>query len=99
MYGGDYGALDEIGIDISSHKSQNVNEFKNVDFDLVITVCGHANENCPLFPGKARVVHVGFEDPPQLAKNAKNEDEALDCYRKVRDEIRIFVETLPEFFD
>jgi len=62
----------------------------------VVTVCAHAYESCPLFPGRTRVVHVGFDDPPRLAKQAKSEEEALDCYRKVRDEIRRFVESLPE---
>ena len=64
-------------------------------FDYVVTVCGHANENGPMFPGKAKVVHVGFDDPPRLAKAAGTEEETLNCYRRVRDEIRAFVETLP----
>jgi arsenate reductase len=67
-----------------------------IRFDYVITVCGHANETCPMFPGKAKVVHVGFDDPPTLAKDATTEEEALAHYRRVRDEIRAFVETLPE---
>ena len=58
-----------------------VDEVKDVGLDYVVTVCGHANENCPLFPGKAKVVHVGFDDPPQLAKGAKTEEEALNHYR------------------
>ncbi len=87
----------EAGVDISSHKSKLLSELGDVDFDYVITVCGHANENCPLFAGKAKVVHVGFDDPPALAKEAKSEKEALDCYRRVRDEIKAFVEKLPEF--
>lgn len=86
----------EAGVDISGHKSQHVAEFKDVKFDYVVTVCGHANENCPVFPGAAKVVHIGFDDPPRLAKDAKTEQEALDCYRRVRDEIRSFVETLPD---
>ncbi len=88
----------EAGVDISGHKSQNVSEFKEVDLDYVVTVCGHANENCPFFPGKAKVVHVGFDDPPMLAKECTTEEEELDCYRRVRDEIRIFVERIPERF-
>ena len=87
----------EAGVDISSHKSKLLSELGDVDFDYVITVCGHANENCPVFMGKAKVVHIGFDDPPALAKEAKNEQEALDCYRRVRDEIKAFVEKLPEF--
>ena len=61
----------------------------------VVTVCGHAYETCPIFPGKAKVVHVGFDDPPKLAADAKTEDEALDHYRRVREEIRTFIEGLP----
>ena len=86
----------EAGVDITSHKSQLLNEFDGVEFDYVVTVCGHANESCPMFPGKTKVVHVGFDDPPKMAKEAKSEEEALNCYRKVRDEIKKFVETLPE---
>jgi arsenate reductase (thioredoxin) len=86
----------EAGVDISGHKSKNVDAVKDVPFDYVVTVCGNANETCPLWlRGKARVVHVGFDDPPALAKKAKNEDEALGHYRRVRDEIRAFIGTLP----
>jgi arsenate reductase len=67
----------------------------NVTFDYVITVCDDAREQCPFFPGKAKAVHVSFEDPPRLAEQAKNEQEALNHYRRVRDEIRAFVERLP----
>ena len=88
-------AMAEAGVDISRHRSKNVSEVMDVPFDYVVTVCGHANENCPIFPGKAKVVHVGFDDPPRLAKAAKTEQEALAHYRRVRDEIRAFVETLP----
>jgi arsenate reductase len=68
----------------------------DIPFDYVVTVCGQANETCPMFPGKAKVVHVGFDDPPKLAKDARTQEEALDSYRRVRDEIRQYVETLPE---
>ena len=85
----------EAGVDISGQRSKTVDAVDQVDFDYVITVCGHANESCPLFPGGAKVVHVGFDDPPTLARAAKNEAEALVHYRRVRDEIRAFVETLP----
>ena len=88
--------MKEAGVDISGHRSKLVTEFKDVPFDYVVTVCGHANETCPFFPGKTKVVHVGFDDPPKLAKGAKTEEEALDHYRRVRDEIRTFVERLPE---
>jgi len=85
----------EAGVNISAHRSKTVAELGPVHYDYVVTVCGHANEHCPLFPGKAKIVHVGFDDPPQLAKAAKTEEEALAHYRRVRDEIRAFVETLP----
>ncbi|HDS84855.1 MAG TPA: arsenate reductase ArsC [Phycisphaerales bacterium] len=86
----------EAGVDISKQYSKHLDQVKEMDFDYVVTVCGHANENCPMFPGKAKVIHVGFDDPPALAKNAKTEQEAIDCYRRVRDEIRTFIEQLPE---
>jgi arsenate reductase len=85
----------EAGVDISGHRSQYIDEFKDIQLDVVITVCGHANEHCPIFPGTTKVVHVGFDDPPKLAEEAKSEQEALDCYRRVRDEIKAFIETLP----
>jgi arsenate reductase len=85
----------EAGIDISGQKSKTVEELGPVQFDYVITVCSHANENCPIFPGRAKVIHVGFDDPPKLAESAKTEEEALAYYRRVREEIRGFVKTLP----
>ena len=89
-------AMAEAGVDISGHRSKHVDELKDVPFDYVVTVCDHARESCPLFLGKAKVVHVGFDDPPHLARGAKTEEEALGPYRRVRDEIRAFVETLPD---
>ena len=86
----------EAGVDISGHRSQHIDEFEDVPLDYVITVCGHAHESCPVFPGATKVTHVGFDDPPRLAKEAATEEEALNHYRRVRDEIRAFVETLPE---
>ncbi len=86
----------EAGVDITSQRSQRVEELGDVALDYVVTVCGHAHENCPVFAGDAKVVHVGFDDPPKLAADAKTEKEALEHYRRVRDEIRAFVETLPE---
>ncbi len=85
----------EAGVDISNHRSKNVRELSDVPFDYVVTVCDHAHETCPLFPGKTRVVHAGFDDPPKLAAGMKDEEEILNCYRRVRDEIRDFVEGLP----
>jgi len=88
-------AMAEVGVDISAHRSKHVDELLGVDFDYVVTVCGHANEHCPQFPGRTKVVHVGFEDPPSLARRAASETEAMGHYRRVRDQIKAFVETLP----
>ncbi|MBN2685285.1 MAG: arsenate reductase ArsC [Pontiellaceae bacterium] len=89
----------EAGVDISSQKSQHIDEFKDVKIDYVITVCNHAHETCPWFPADCKVIHVGFQDPPKMARElaAKggSEEDQLDCYRTVRDEIRAFVEMLP----
>jgi arsenate reductase (thioredoxin) len=86
----------EAGVDISQHYSKTPAEIGPVQFYYVVTVCGHANENCPIFPGKAMVVHVGFEDPPKLTKHLADGEEKLAVYRRVRDEVRRFVETLPD---
>jgi arsenate reductase len=86
----------EAGVDISKHYSKTPEEIGPVHYDYVVTVCGHANENCPVFLGKAKVVHVGFEDPPKLTKSLPDGEEKLAVYRRVRDEIRRFVESLPE---
>jgi arsenate reductase len=87
--------MKEAGVDISGHRSKNVTELNGIDFDVVVTVCGHANEHCPRFPKKTKVIHAGFEDPPKLATEAKTEEEALSHYRRVRDEIKGFVLGLP----
>lgn len=86
----------ESGVDISNQKSQHIDEFKDTKLDYVVTVCDNAAESCPIFPGTARVVHHAFDDPPRLARNTTNEEDALNHYRRVRDEIRDFVTTLPE---
>lgn len=92
--------MQEAGIDITGQASKLATSLQDVPLDLVITVCGHADENCPAFLGKARVVHVGFDDPPKLAKAAANEDEALGHYRRVRDEIQEFIRTrLPKLLE
>jgi len=85
----------EAGIDITGQRSNTVEELGPIEFDVVVTVCGHANENCPAFFGAPKVVHAGFDDPPKLAADAQTEEEALQHYRRVRDEIRDFVATLP----
>jgi arsenate reductase len=89
----------EIGIDISNHQSKTVNDLGDEPFDFVITVCGHAHETCPFFPARTRVIHQGFDDPPFLAKDAETEEEALGHYRRVRDEIRDFIEKLSDILD
>jgi len=86
----------EAGVDISNHRSRHIDDFKDVALDYVVTVCDHAHESCPVFPGKTKVVHVGFDDPPRLAKEASSPEEALDCYRRVRDQIKSYVQTLPD---
>ena len=92
--------MQEAGVDISSHTSQLLSEFDAITFDAVVTVCGHAHETCPYFPGTAKVVHVGFPDPPAMAKalaaQGASEEEQLNCFREVRDQIKAYVETLPE---
>jgi arsenate reductase len=86
----------EAGVDISKQYSKTMAEIGPVEFDYVVTVCGHADENCPVFSGKTRVVHAGFEDPPKLTQHVPDGEEKLAVYRRVRDEIRRFVETLPD---
>lgn len=90
----------EAGVDISNHQSKLLDSLRAVDFDVVVTVCGHAHETCPMFPGNAKVIHVGFDDPPKLApspdESGVTRDDVLAPYRRVRDEIKAFVETLPE---
>ncbi len=84
----------EVGVDISRQRSKTIEDLAVKEFDYVITVCDHAHESCPLFPGKARIIHRGFDDPPRLAAGAKNEEEVLVHYRRVRDEIRGFAKQL-----
>lgn len=87
-------AMREAGVDISGHCSKKPDEL-DVAFDFVVTVCDAAHEACPVFPGGAKVVHVGFDDPPRLARDATSDEEAMAHYRRVRDEIKAFVETMP----
>jgi len=89
-------AMAEAGVDISGQQSKRLGALSGIPFDYVVTVCDSASKACPHFPGPARVVHVGFDDPPRLAKGARTDDAALPHYRRVRDEIRRFVETLPQ---
>ncbi len=84
--------MGEAGVDISGHHSKLVDDLLHIPFDYVVTVCDNARESCPVFPGRVSVVHHGFEDPPLLAKEARTAEEELEIYRRVRDEIRGFVE-------
>jgi arsenate reductase (thioredoxin) len=86
----------ENGVDISTHTSNTLNELDHIDLDVVVTVCGHAHETCPVFPKNAKIVHHGFDDPPKLAKQKGTEEEALNEYRRVCLEIKAYIETLPE---
>lgn len=83
-------AMAEIGIDISGHWSKNVDEFIGQEFDFVITVCDHANEICPVFPGKTERIHHSFEDPP--APGSADAETSLAVFRRVRDQIRLWFE-------
>ncbi len=85
----------EVGVDISGQRSKTIDELGDAAFDVVVTVCDHARESCPIFPGKVKSIHRSFDDPPTLAEGARSEEDALIHYRRVRDEIRAFVESLP----
>jgi arsenate reductase len=89
-------AMTEAGIDISGQRSKDVDSLGDLVFDYVVTLCDNARESCPYFPAKTRVMHQGFDDPPKLAENSKNEEEAMGHYRRVRDEIKAYVESLPD---
>ncbi|RMG18878.1 MAG: arsenate reductase ArsC [Planctomycetota bacterium] len=88
-------AMREAGVDISGQRSKTLADLGDLSFDAVVTVCGHADERCPVFPGAVRRLHVGFDDPPRLAAGHADPEKALEPYRRVRDEIRAFVEDLP----
>ncbi|MCA9230842.1 MAG: arsenate reductase ArsC [Planctomycetales bacterium] len=87
--------MQEAGVDISGQRSQLLKEFDDVKLDVVISVCGHADKNCPVLASPTRRIHAPFDDPPALAKNATSEQEGLAHYRRVRDEIRDYVSQLP----
>ncbi len=92
----------EAGVDISRQRSKDVRELMDAPFDYVVTLCGGARETCPVFPGGTKRLHAGFDDPPALAREAREarerrgDDAVLDIYRRGRDEIRAFIETLPD---
>jgi len=89
-------AMAEAGIDISTQRSKNIDSLGGLEFDYVITLCDNARESCPYFPARTRLMHRGFDDPPKLAEGVEDEQEAMGPYRRVRDEIRAFVEKMPE---
>ncbi|MBP9680527.1 MAG: arsenate reductase ArsC [Bacteriovorax sp.] len=92
--------MNERGVDLSTHSSKTLDDIGSILFDYVFTVCGHANENCPLFlGGKAKIIHVGFDDPPKLAFGLTNEEEILSHYRRVRDEIELFTKELQKYLE
>lgn len=88
-------AMNEAGVDITGHSIKRPEDI-GIEFDFVVTVCDSAKESCPIFPARTRVIHIGFDDPPQLAKGAKSDEEAMPHYRRVRDDIRAFILTIPE---
>ena len=88
-------AMAEVGVNISKQESKLIDELPIRKFDWVITLCGHADETCPFFPGKR--IHVGFDDPPTLALEATTDEEKLVHYRRVRNEIKEFILSLPDF--
>ncbi len=87
-------AMAEAGVDISGQQSTAISELPVTEFDWVITLCGHADETCPFFPGKR--IHVGFDDPPKLAEGEETDEKKLVHYMRVRDEIRDFILSLPD---
>ena len=87
-------AMAQAGVDISRQESKHLDELKGIDFDYVITLCDHADQHCPAFGGKAKVIHAGFEDP---AKAQGSEKEVLAVFGRVCGQIKEFVEHLPEY--
>ncbi|MFP6904351.1 MAG: arsenate reductase ArsC [Verrucomicrobiota bacterium] len=86
----------EAGVDISHHQSKHLDILQEMAFDSVVAVCTHAAHCNPAYPGKEHVICRSFDDPPKLAESARNEEEKLESYRRVRDEIRAFIEGFPE---
>ena len=84
-------AMLEAGVDISSHIPQHIDDFCGLDFDLIVTVCDNAKEQCPIFPGKIRVIHHKFDDPSEIIAS---KEKTLAEFRRVRDEIRDFIKKL-----
>lgn len=82
--------MKEAGVDISSHTSKTTTDLGDTKMDVVFTVCSDAHETCPMFPG-GKIIHVGFDDPPRLTENMTNEEEILQVYRRIRDDIKAFI--------
>lgn len=90
--------MQEVGVDITSRESKTTEELGDMKMDFVVTVCSDAHENCPYFSG-GKVVHVGFDDPPRLTREMNSEEEILTVYRRVRDEIKEFVQNIESYLD
>ncbi len=82
-------AMAEVGVDISQHRSKSITEFDGQTLDVLVTVCDNARESCPVFAGARRSIHHSFDDP---AHATGNDEEKLCVFRRVRDEIRVWVE-------
>lgn len=90
--------MKEVGVDISTHQSRTIEELPSDKMNYVFTVCSDAHENCPYFPG-GKVIHTGFDDPPRLTKDMNDEEEILQVYRRVRDEIKQMVTEIEKRLD
>lgn len=91
-------AMLDVGIDISEHKSKTTAELPKIEFDYVITLCSHADGNCPFFPAKTKKIHIGFDDPAKLGEGLPD-DEKMAVFARIRDLIRCMIVTLPELID
>jgi len=89
-------AMAESGIDISMRRAKDIDALGDTEFDYVVTLCDNAKESCPFFPARTRLLHKGFDDPPVLAAGITDDEMAMEHYRRVRDEIRSFVEKMPQ---
>ena len=88
--------MQEVGIDLSGHTSKTVESLSSIHFDIVFTLCGHAQDHCPIFTGNAHVKHMGFDDPPKLTEGMRNEEEILAIYRRIRDEIGLWIKNIKD---
>jgi arsenate reductase len=88
--------MSEAGIDICKQQSKLISELGEKDFDYVVTICNEANQKCPVFIGKTKRLHHGFDNPPILSRKTKPEEESLAIYRRVRDEIKRYISEMPD---